>query len=154
MRHILKARIFALVVDIDSYEAGFEKLTTVFDEIIMYIQQRFVGSTEFGEAITSIELHLQTEDDGSLLLHCIAPVSYTHLDVYKRQGQRFVFIRHSRVEDIDERLILVHSSHPWEEKQKQISSCRTTCLCTESIYETKSISSYAKKVIGLSLIHI
>ena len=72
MRHILKARIFALVVDIDSYEAGFEKLTTVFDEIIMYIQQRFVGSTEFGEAITSIELHLQTEGDGSLLLHCIA----------------------------------------------------------------------------------
>ena len=72
LRHILKARIFALVVDIDSYEAGFEKLTTVFDEIIMYIQQRFIGSTEFGEAITSIELHLQTEDDGSLLLHCIA----------------------------------------------------------------------------------
>lgn len=72
LRHILKARIFALVVDIDSYEAGFEKLTTVFDEIVMYIQQRFVGSTEFGEAITSIDLSLQREEDGYLILHCIA----------------------------------------------------------------------------------
>lgn len=60
------------MVDIDSYEAGFEKLTTVFDEIVMYIQQRFVGSTEFGEAITSIDLSLQREEDGYLILHCIA----------------------------------------------------------------------------------
>lgn len=60
------------MVDIDSYEAGFEKLTTVFDEIIMYIQQRFVGSTEFGEVISAIELSLQMEDDGALILHCTA----------------------------------------------------------------------------------
>lgn len=42
LRHILKSRIFALVVDMDSYELGFEKLSSVFDEIILYIHQRFV----------------------------------------------------------------------------------------------------------------
>lgn len=72
LRHILKARIFALVVDIDSYELGFEKLTTVFDEIILYIRQRFIGSTEFGEKIDDIILSLETEEDGYLILHCIA----------------------------------------------------------------------------------
>lgn len=70
LRHILKSRIFALVVDMDSYEAGFAKLTTVFDEIITYIRQRFVGSTEFGDEITDVMMDLRVEDDGSVLLHC------------------------------------------------------------------------------------
>ena len=60
------------MVDIDSYELGFDKLTTVFDEIIIYIRQRFVGSTEFGEEIDDITLSLETEEDGYLILHCLA----------------------------------------------------------------------------------
>lgn len=69
LRHILKARIFALVVDMDSYEAGFSKLTTVFDEIIAYIQQRFVGSKDFGPEITQTKLDL-TAVDGHIILTC------------------------------------------------------------------------------------
>lgn len=76
LRHILKARIFALVVDMDSYEASFEKLTTVFDEIILYIHQRFVGSTEFGEAIESVNLELKVED-GYIILECIVEIGGT-----------------------------------------------------------------------------
>lgn len=70
LRHILKARIFALVVDMDSYEASFEKLTTVFDEIILYIHQRFIWSTEFGEPIETVTLELKQED-GYIILECI-----------------------------------------------------------------------------------
>jgi Obg family GTPase CgtA len=73
LRHILKARIFALVVDMDSYEASFDKLTTVFDEIILYIHQRFVGSTEFGEPIESVTLELKGED-GYIILECIVQI--------------------------------------------------------------------------------
>ncbi len=69
LRHILKARIFALIVDMDSYEAGFEKLTIVFDEIISYIRQRFVGSHDFGKEITEVILDL-TSRDRHLILSC------------------------------------------------------------------------------------
>lgn len=100
LRHILKARIFALVVDIDSYEAGFEKLTTVFDEIIMYIQQRFVGSTEFGDAISSIEMSLQTEEDGFLILHCIAHMG-TVSDVLFQKAIHIVANKYDMVNDLE-----------------------------------------------------
>lgn len=54
----------------DSYEAGFSKLTTVFDEIVSYIQQRFVGSTEFGDEITQVSMDLQVDENDTILLHC------------------------------------------------------------------------------------
>jgi hypothetical protein len=54
----------------DSYEASFNKLTTVFDEIILYIHQRFVGSTEFGDPIETVKLDLR-EEDGYIILECI-----------------------------------------------------------------------------------
>lgn len=73
LRHILKSRIFALVVDMDTYESSFQKLTTVFDEIIQYIHQRFVGSKEFGEPIENVKLDLKTED-GYIILECIVEI--------------------------------------------------------------------------------
>jgi hypothetical protein len=57
----------------DSYEASFNKLTTVFDEIILYIHQRFVGSTEFGEPIETVTLELKGED-GYIILECIVQI--------------------------------------------------------------------------------
>lgn len=57
----------------DSYEASFDKLTTVFDEIILYIHQRFVGSTEFGEPIETVTLELKGED-GYIILECIVQI--------------------------------------------------------------------------------
>ncbi len=67
LRHILKARIFALVVDMDSYELGFEKLTIVFDEIVDYIKTRFIGSADFGDVIEKLELTISTYHQGVYL---------------------------------------------------------------------------------------
>ena len=38
-------------------------------------------------------LNLSREKEGLLGLHSLSPVSYTHLDVYKRQGDDIVFLR-------------------------------------------------------------
>ncbi len=73
LRHVLKSRIFCLVVDMDQYEDSFHKLTTVFDEIILYIHQRFVWSTEFGEPIEHIDITLES-DEGYIILGCMATV--------------------------------------------------------------------------------
>lgn len=56
MRHVLKAKVFALVADMSRYEESFLQLTTVLDEIFMYIHQRFTSSMEFGEEVKSIQL--------------------------------------------------------------------------------------------------
>ncbi len=73
LRHVLKSRIFCLIVDMDQYEDSFHKLTTVFDEIILYIHQRFVGSTEFGEAIEHIDIILSSDEE-YIILECMATI--------------------------------------------------------------------------------
>lgn len=59
LRHVLKAKIFALVTDADSFEAWFNKLTTVIDEITSYIRKRFVGSKDFGEEISAVDIEIE-----------------------------------------------------------------------------------------------
>lgn len=61
LRHVLKSKVFALVADMSRYEQSFWELTTVIDEILLYIRQRFVGSTEFGDTIEHIELVVNNE---------------------------------------------------------------------------------------------
>lgn len=100
LRHILKARIFALVVDIDSYELGFEKLTTVFDEIMSYIHTRFVGSTEFGHEITDIKITLEREDDGYIILHCVAHMGDTS-EVLFQKAIHIIANKYDMINDLE-----------------------------------------------------
>lgn len=59
LRHVLKAKVFAFVADLSRYEQSFGELTNVIDEIFLYIHQRFVGSTEFGDTIENIQLKVR-----------------------------------------------------------------------------------------------
>ncbi len=72
LRHILKAKIFALVSDISRYETSFGELTTVIGEILTYIRQRFVGSHEYGDEILSLDYSMHLTPQWSVMLRVIA----------------------------------------------------------------------------------
>ena len=70
LRHVLKAKVFALVADMSRYEQSFNELTTVIDEIFMYIHQRFLWSKEFGEEIQKVELTVSESQHQTLIISC------------------------------------------------------------------------------------
>ncbi|MEF2175872.1 MAG: Obg family GTPase CgtA [Candidatus Absconditabacteria bacterium] len=61
LRHILKAEIFAFIFDISRYETGMEEFSQLWDEIIGYINTRFIGSVEYGNEITKVKFKLENE---------------------------------------------------------------------------------------------
>ena len=46
LRHILKARIFAMVMDMSRYDQGIQETISLFDEIIAYIKDKFLQQVE------------------------------------------------------------------------------------------------------------
>lgn len=72
LRHVLKAKVFAFVADLSRYEQSFGELTNVIDEIFLYIHQRFVGSTEFGDTIEKVELVVNQGFGKNIIISCIA----------------------------------------------------------------------------------
>ena len=61
------------------------------------------------------------------LIHCIAPVSYTHLDVYKRQCQLCAVLCISCIEAINE--LFFHKTWSWQKMfyfwQNKLQCCHT-----------------------------
>ena len=56
-------------------------------------------------------------------------------------GQRFVFTGRGKTDEIDERLILRHSSHPWGEKRNQHHHVRQRAYA-QKVYTKQKIKSY------------
>jgi hypothetical protein len=42
LRHVLKARVFAMVMDMSRYDAGIQETINLFDEIIAYLKEKFL----------------------------------------------------------------------------------------------------------------
>jgi GTP-binding protein len=74
LRHVLKARLFAFVLDISRYDQGILEFGKLRNEILTYIQTRFIGSQEFGFEIedVSFEMEIKTNEnnkDKSIVLN-------------------------------------------------------------------------------------
>lgn len=59
LRHVLKARLFAFVLDASRWDEGIGEFGVLRTELISYIKNRFVGSFEFGYEITDIQYKLK-----------------------------------------------------------------------------------------------
>ena len=67
LRHVLKARLFAFVLDITRWDEGITEFGKLRKEILHYIATRFVGSAEFGFDIESISFVLESEHNQIIL---------------------------------------------------------------------------------------
>lgn len=59
LRHVLKARIFAMVMDMARYDEGIQETISLFDEIIYYIEDKFLHEVE--------EYQFNFEQEGDLI---------------------------------------------------------------------------------------
>ena len=46
LRHVLKARVFAMVMDMSRFDEGIKETITLFDEIKAYIKEKFLQDEE------------------------------------------------------------------------------------------------------------
>lgn len=75
LRHILKASVFAFVIDASRYEQGIDEFWKLCDEIIHYMKETFMESRDFGGAITGIKFQLR-KDNGKVFLQVHASMEY------------------------------------------------------------------------------
>jgi hypothetical protein len=59
LRHVLKARVFAMVMDMARYDEGIQETISLFDEISYYIEDKFLQEVE--------EYHFAFEQEGELI---------------------------------------------------------------------------------------
>jgi GTPase Era involved in 16S rRNA processing len=57
LRHILKARVFAMIMDMSRYDAGIQETISLFDEIISYLKEKFLHN------MTDYDFVFQQEGD-------------------------------------------------------------------------------------------
>lgn len=69
LRHILKANILAVVLDIDRWDMGMQEFDQTIDELIAYIQDRYDDTGEFGISLT--HLRVQIIVDTQILLQIL-----------------------------------------------------------------------------------
>jgi len=67
LRHVLKAKIWAFVVDLSRYEIWIDETIQIYGEIISYIKDRFYKSNEFGKIIEDIKIDIKVEDNQIIL---------------------------------------------------------------------------------------
>jgi GTPase involved in cell partitioning and DNA repair len=67
LRHVLKARLFAFVLDITRWDEGIFEFGKLWNEILTYIHSRFIGSQEFGFMINDIRFDLEIIDNQTIL---------------------------------------------------------------------------------------
>ena len=67
LRHVLKARLFAFVLDITRWDEGIFEFGKLWNEILTYIHSRFIGSQEFGFMINDIRFDLEINDNQTIL---------------------------------------------------------------------------------------
>jgi Obg family GTPase CgtA len=58
LRHILKAHVLAVVLDINRFDTGIREFGQTMDELMMYIQERYNQTPEFGIPITNIKISI------------------------------------------------------------------------------------------------
>ncbi len=62
LRHILKAKVFAFVMDLWRYDDGIKEFLELIDEILLYIKDRFVWSNEFGKIVEDVDINIYNEN--------------------------------------------------------------------------------------------
>lgn len=67
LRHILKARILAFVLDLWRYESWLKEFNDLFTEIILYINKKFIWSNDYWKVIKKIKCEIIVEWDEILL---------------------------------------------------------------------------------------
>lgn len=67
LRHILKAKIFVFVIDLWRYDSWMLEFGNLFDEIVNYIKNRFIGSKEFWNPINDIDIHIIEKNDNTIM---------------------------------------------------------------------------------------
>lgn len=68
LRHIIKARVFAFVLDITRWDDGITEFGILRHEIITYITMRFIHSHEFWSPINELCFELVNHDDHLILM--------------------------------------------------------------------------------------
>ncbi len=63
LRHVLKAKVWAFVLDINRYEKWVQEFIQIFEEIQDYVSERFMGSDEFGFLIKDLERNINFIDN-------------------------------------------------------------------------------------------
>lgn len=58
LRHVLKAKNWTFVTDISRYESWLEDFWQLIEEIVKYVWNRFMGSTEYGAPIKSLKIKI------------------------------------------------------------------------------------------------
>lgn len=62
LRHILKAHVLAVVLDIGRFDAGIEEFSQTMDELIAYIHDRYSQTPEFGIEINNLHVQIVVDD--------------------------------------------------------------------------------------------
>ena len=62
LRHILKATVFSFVCDLSRFESGMDDFATLLKELIIFVEERFDGSTEYGDEIEQVRVRIVPED--------------------------------------------------------------------------------------------
>lgn len=67
LRHILKSKVLAFVVDASRYETGMSDITVLMDELITYIKQRFGASEYIGDDTKDIIVDIVPDDQAETI---------------------------------------------------------------------------------------
>ena len=87
LRHILKARVFAMVMDMARYDQGIQETISLFDEIIYYIEDKFLQEVE--------NYSYQFEQEGEYLTFKV----YVDEEVFMTKRVVFVLNKYDLIND-------------------------------------------------------
>ncbi len=116
LRHVLKAKVWAFVLDISRYETGIDEIWQIYDEIISYIKERFTGSLEFGEKIDDISIDITTEDN-QIILEVVWYFGKEKYVILKKLIY-FVFNKYDTIDD--EEILSEYQKHFLEKISKKL----------------------------------
>ncbi|MBS8121750.1 Obg family GTPase CgtA [Candidatus Vampirococcus lugosii] len=68
LRHILKSSLWTFVFDVSKYDEGIKDFSLLFDEIIGYLNFRYIGTNEFGEKIDLLYFDIENDENGILFI--------------------------------------------------------------------------------------
>ena len=87
LRHVLKARVFAMVMDMARYDEGIQETINLFDEIIYYIEDKFLQDIE--------EYHFAFEQEDNLIAFNV----YVDWEIFLSKKVLFVLNKYDLIND-------------------------------------------------------
>lgn len=147
LRHVLKARLFAFVLDITRWDEGITEFGKLRKEILHYISTRFVWSSEFGFDIESISYVLDTENNQIILR------------IYDQEErlvlEKWIMRIVNKIDEVMDEEILTEyknqlmkhiiASFAWSDLENKINKKSLELLISHNIFEYSTILDQLKK---------